>query len=108
MSIFFVIAGFLLLVVGGEFLVRSSVGLSFKLKLSKVVIGMTVVSFATSAPELIVSLQAALDGHPALAIGNVVGSNITNILLVLGLTAFMGSQDIKLNFNIWEGLTWNF
>ncbi len=89
MSIFYVIAGFLLLVVGGEFLVRSSVGLSFKLKLSKVVIGMTVVSFATSAPELIVSLQAALDGYPALAIGNVVGSNIANIALVLGITAII-------------------
>ncbi len=89
MSIFYVITGFLLLVVGGEFLVRSSVGLSFKLKLSKVVIGMTVVSFATSAPELIVSLQAALDGYPALAIGNVVGSNIANIALVLGITAII-------------------
>jgi len=89
MSIFYVIAGFLLLVVGGEFLVRSSVGLSFKLKLSKIVIGMTVVSFATSAPELIVSLQAALDGYPALAIGNVVGSNIANIALVLGITAII-------------------
>ena len=64
MSIFFVTAGLLLLVVGGEFLVRSSVGLSFKLNLSKIVIGMTVVSFATSAPELIVSLNAALEGHP--------------------------------------------
>ncbi len=89
MSIFFVIAGFLLLVVGGEFLVRSSVGLSFKLKLSKIVIGMTVVSFATSAPELIVSIQAALDGYPALSISNVVGSNIANIALVLGLTAII-------------------
>jgi len=98
MSIFFVIAGFLLLVVGGEFLVRSSVGLSFKLKLSKVVIGMTVVSFATSAPELIVSLQAALDGHPALAIGNVVGSNIANIALVLGITAIIFPLAIDKDF----------
>ena len=89
MSIFYLIAGFLLLVVGGEFLVRSSVGLSFKLKLSKIVIGMTVVSFATSAPELIVSLQAALDGHPDLALSNVIGSNIANIALVLGLTAIV-------------------
>jgi len=89
MSIFYLITGFLLLVVGGEFLVRSSVGLSFKLKLSKIVIGMTVVSFATSAPELIVSLQAALDGHPDLALSNVVGSNIANIALVLGFTALV-------------------
>ena len=87
MSIFYIITGFLLLVAGGEFLVRSSVGLSFKLKLSKIVIGMTVVSFATSAPELIVSLQAALNCHPDLALSNVIGSNIANIALVLGITA---------------------
>ena len=89
MSIFFVVSGFLLLVLGGEFLVRAAIGLSFKLKLSKIVIGMTVVSFATSAPELIVSLQAAFDGYPALAIGNVVGSNIANLALVLGITAII-------------------
>ncbi len=88
-SIFFVVVGFLLLVLGGEFLVRAAIGLSFKLKLSKIVIGMTVVSFATSAPELIVSLQAAFDGYPALAIGNVVGSNIANLALVLGITAII-------------------
>ena len=98
MSIFFIIAGFLLLVVGGEFLVRSSVGLSFKLKLSKIVIGMTVVSFATSAPELIVSLQAALDGHPDLALSNVIGSNIANIALVLGLTAIISPLIVDKDF----------
>jgi len=98
MSIFFIITGFLLLVVGGEFLVRSSVGLSFKLKLSKIVIGMTVVSFATSAPELIVSLQAALDGYPALALTNVVGSNIANIALVLGITAIIFPLAIDKDF----------
>ena len=69
MSIFYVLMGLLLLVVGGEFLVRSSVGLSFKLKLSKMVIGLTVVSFATSAPELLVSLQAAYDGLSDIALG---------------------------------------
>lgn len=98
MSIFFLVAGFLLLVVGGEFLVRSSVGLSFKLKLSKIVIGMTVVSFATSAPELIVSLQAALDGHPDLALSNVIGSNIANIALVLGITAIIFPLAIDKDF----------
>jgi len=98
MSIFFIIAGFLLLVVGGEFLVRSSVGLSFKLKLSKIVIGMTVVSFATSAPELIVSLQAAFDGYPALSLTNVVGSNIANIALVLGITAIIFPLAIDKDF----------
>jgi len=90
MSLVLLILGLLLLVVGGEFLVRSSVALSFKLNISKLVIGMTVVSFATSVPELLVSLNAALTGSPAIAINNVVGSNIANIGLVLGITALIG------------------
>ncbi len=89
MNVLLIVIGLVLLVVGGEFLVRASVGLSFKLKLSKLVIGMTVVSFATSAPELLVSLQAALDGVSDIALGNVIGSNIANIGLVLGLTAII-------------------
>lgn len=89
MSVFYVIIGFLLLVVGGDFLVKSSVGLSFKFNLSKLIIGMTVVSFATSAPELLVSIQAAINGSTDLAVANVVGSNIANIALVLGLTALV-------------------
>jgi len=98
LSIFFLIAGLILLVVGGEFLVRSSVGLSFKLKLSKIVIGMTVVSFATSAPELLVSLQAALDGHPDLALSNVIGSNIANVALVLSITAIISPLVVNKDF----------
>jgi len=103
MSIVFLILGFVLLVVGGEFLVRASVALSFKLNISKIVIGMTVVSFATSAPELLVSLQAALSGSPAIAINNVVGSNIANIGLVLGITAVVGTIVIDKSF---YRLTW--
>lgn len=98
MSIVLLILGFVLLVIGGEFLVRSSVALSFKLNISKIVIGMTVVSFATSAPELLVSLQAALTGSPAIAINNVVGSNIANIGLVLGITAVVGSIAVDTSF----------
>ncbi|MBE9489545.1 MAG: calcium/sodium antiporter [Bacteroidetes bacterium] len=98
MSIVLVILGLLLLVVGGEFLVRSSVALSFKFNISKLVIGMTVVSFATSAPELLVSLNAALTGSPAIAINNVVGSNIANIGLVLGITAVIGSIGVDKSF----------
>ncbi len=98
MSIFYIIIGFILLVIGGEFLVRSSVGLSFKLNLSKLIIGMTVVSFATSAPELLVSLQAALNGKPDMAIANVIGSNIANIALVLGLTAIISPLIVDKNF----------
>ena len=98
MSIFYVVVGLILLVTGGEFLVRSSIGLSFKLNISKMVIGMTVVSFATSAPELLVSLQAALDGSPAIAINNVIGSNIANIALVLGITAMIGPISVSKDF----------
>ena len=90
--------GFLLLVIGGEYLVRASVGLSFKLNLSKMVIGLTVVSFATSFPELLVSLNAALQGAPAIAINNVIGSNIANIFLVTfaaGLTSELKSIKVS-------------
>ncbi|WP_406683294.1 calcium/sodium antiporter [Seonamhaeicola sp. MEBiC1930] len=98
MSVLWVILGFILLVVGGEYLVRSSVALSFKFNISKMVIGMTVVSFATSAPELLVSLNAALSGSPAIAINNVVGSNIANIGLVLGVTAMVGAIAVDRSF----------
>ena len=79
-------------------MVRSSVALSFKFNISKMVIGMTVVSFATSAPELLVSLNAALSGSPAIAINNVVGSNIANIALVLGITAMVGAISVGKSF----------
>ncbi|OBQ56445.1 calcium/sodium antiporter [Tamlana sp. s12] len=98
MSIVLVILGFILLVIGGEFLVRSSVALSFKFNISKMVIGMTVVSFATSAPELLVSVQAAFSGSPAIAINNVIGSNIANIGLVLGITALVSAIDVDSSF----------
>ncbi|HEX9825655.1 MAG TPA: calcium/sodium antiporter [Flavobacteriaceae bacterium] len=98
MSIVLVVLGLLLLVVGGEFLVRSSVALSFKLKLSKLVIGMTVVSFATSLPELLVSLHAAINGYSDIALGNIIGSNIANIGLVLGITAFISPLIVDKDF----------
>ncbi|WP_026755523.1 calcium/sodium antiporter [Sediminibacter sp. Hel_I_10] len=98
MSIFWIILGLILLVIGGEFLVRASVALSFKLNISKMVIGMTVVSFATSAPELLVSLNAALAGSPAIALNNVIGSNIANIGLVLGITALVSSISVDRSF----------
>ena len=90
--------GFVLLVIGGDFLVRASVSLSFKLNLSKMVIGLTVVSFATSMPELLVSLKAALQGSPDIAINNVIGSNIANIGLVLGITAICTTIEVDKSF----------
>ena len=79
--------GIALLAYGGELLVKGSVSLALRLQISTLVVGMTVVSFATSAPELLVSLEAALSDHPDISLGNVIGSNIANIGLVLGLTA---------------------
>lgn len=83
------ISGLVILILGGDFLVRSSVKLAIMLRISTLVIGLTVVAFGTSFPELVVSVNAALDGHPDIAIGNVVGSNIANLALVLGLTALI-------------------
>lgn len=98
MSIVFILIGFALLVIGGEYLVRSSVGMSVKLKVSKMVIGLTVVSFATSLPELVVSIEAALRGFSDIALGNVIGSNIANIGLVMGLTALISPIFIDRDF----------
>ena len=98
MNLFFIFFGFLLLVIGGEFIVRSSVALSLKFNISKFVIGMTVVSFATSLPELIVSVNAALNNSPSIAINNVIGSNIANIGLVLGLISVLGNITVDNNF----------
>ena len=77
---------------------RSSVALSFRFNISKMVIGLTVVSFATSAPELLVSIQAALNGFSDIALGNVIGSNIANIGLVLGITAIITPLAIDHDF----------
>lgn len=79
-------------------MLKSAVALSLRLYIPKIVIGMTVVSFATSAPELIVSIKAALDGFPDLSLGNVVGSNIANLGLVLAITVIMGSIDVRKSF----------
>lgn len=79
--------GFVLLLFGAEYLVRGAVSLARRLRVSPMVIGMTVVAYGTTAPELVVSLQAAIDGQPGIAVGNVVGSNIANILLILGTSA---------------------
>lgn len=88
-DILMIVAGLATLVLGGEFLVRGAVALSLRLGLPALIVGLTVVAFGTSAPELIVSVAAVLNGSPDIAMGNVVGSNIANILLVLGLPAII-------------------
>ncbi len=80
-------AGFILLLLGAEFLVRGAVALARRLEVSPMVIGMTIVAYGTTAPELVVSLEAALSDVPGIAVGNVIGSNIANILLILGTAA---------------------
>jgi cation:H+ antiporter len=89
------IGGLITLIVAGEALVRGAVGVALKFNLPTLVIGMTIVSFGTSAPELLVSLKAAVEGHPELSIGNVVGSNIANIALVLGITTMILPITVK-------------
>lgn len=94
MTYIFLVIGFAGLFIGGEFLVRGAVGIARKFGLSPLVIGLTVVGFGTSMPELLVSVQAALGGTPAIAMGNVVGSNIANILLILGVSAVIAPVGI--------------
>ena len=98
MDALFVVLGLVMLIAGGDFLLKGSVDLSLRLSISKILVGMTVVSFVTSAPEFIVSLQSALRGFPDLALGNVVGSNLANLGLVLGITLLIGTLDIRRSF----------
>lgn len=89
MDYIYVVAGLVLLFIGGEGLVRGSVIISKRLGISAILIGVVVVGFGTSAPELLVSVKASLNGQPDIALGNVVGSNIANVLLILGLAAVL-------------------
>lgn len=89
MTFVMLLAGLALLLLSGEFLVRGGVSLAGHFRLSPMVVGLTIVSFGTSAPELVVSLDAAVEGHPAISLGNVIGSNISNLALVLALTVII-------------------
>jgi cation:H+ antiporter len=98
MDAVYIIGGLVLLIFGGDWLLKSAVGFSLFLKIPKIVIGMTIVSFATSAPELIVSLKSALQGHADLAVGNVLGSNIANLGFVLGVTLLLSTISVEKSF----------
>ena len=98
MSFFLILIGFILLILGGNWLLKSAISISLGLKIPKIIIGMTVVSFATSAPELIVSINSAVNGYPDLALGNVIGSNIANLALVLGITLLIAEMDVQKSF----------
>ena len=84
-----ILGGLVLLAVGGELLVRGSVGIAYRMNISPLLAGLTIVGFGTSTPELATSIQAAWAGSPGIALGNVIGSNIANILLILGISAII-------------------
>lgn len=94
-TIIFLLIGLVLLLASGKYLVESSVIIARHFKIPTAIIGLTVVAFGTSAPELLVSIQAAINGHPDMAVGNVMGSNISNILLVLALTTIIFPIPVK-------------
>jgi len=98
-----IIGGLILLFLGGEILVRGAVALAKDLGLSSFIIGLTVVAYGTSSPELVISVQSALDNHPDIALGNVIGSNISNILCVIGLTAIIYPIPIDKKVSSFDG-----
>lgn len=100
-DIIFIVIGLVILIAGAEGLVRGASSLAANLNISALVIGLTVVSFGTSAPELTVNLLAAANGSPDLAVGNVVGSNIGNILLILGICAIIVPLKVK-SSTVWK------
>ena len=102
-SIIFLLLGLVLLIIGGDLLVRGAVSFANIFRVPSFLIGVTVVSFGTSAPELMVSIQAALDNVADIAIGNVMGSNIANIALVLGISVII--KPINVNPNTYR-LSW--
>ena len=89
------ILGLVALIAGGELLVRGAVAAATRLGISPMIIGVTLVGFGTSTPELVTSIQAALDGVPGIAVGNVIGSNIANVLLILGVAAVLAPVAVK-------------
>lgn len=110
MDYLYLAIGVLLLLYGGDWLVKASIDIALRAKISLLVVGMTVVSFATSAPELLVSIKAGMEGYQDIAFGNVVGSNIANIALILGLTAMIypmtvARKTIRLDYWVMVGVT---
>jgi cation:H+ antiporter len=107
-NIFLLIIGLFVLIIGGDFLVRGASSIALRAHISPLVVGLTIVAFGTSAPELLISINAALAGSPDMTMGNVVGSNICNLALVLGITALIGpikvnSDSIKIDWPVTMG-----
>jgi cation:H+ antiporter len=95
LNIILLVIGLVILIVGGDFLVRGASRIAIRFHISPLVIGLTIVAFGTSAPELLIALKSALAGSPDLTMGNIVGSNICNLALVLGVAAIIGSIRVK-------------
>ena len=107
-NLFLLVVGLVVLILGGELLVRGATSLALRIKISPLVVGLTIVAFGTSAPELFISIKSALSGSPDIAIGNVVGSNICNLALILGLTAIItpipvGRSSIRVDWPVAMG-----
>lgn len=100
LAIILLIVGLAILVFGADYLVKGAASLSRRMKIPTIVVGLTVVAFGTSAPELIVNIMSALNGTADIALGNIIGSNITNILLILGLAALF------VNLSVQKGTAW--
>jgi cation:H+ antiporter len=98
MNALLLVGGLSLLLLGGDWLLKAAVATAARWRVPKVVVGMTVVSFATSLPELITSIRAALEGYPDLSLGNVVGSNVANLGFVLGIILLFGRIQVQKSF----------
>jgi len=97
LNILILIVGLIILILGGDFLVKGSSSIALRLKISPLVVGLTIVAFGTSTPELLISIKSALSGSPDLAMGNVIGSNICNLALVLGISAIISPIFVQKN-----------
>ncbi len=110
LTIALLVVGLVVLIAGGDYLVKGSSSIALRLHLSPLVVGLTIVAFGTSAPELLISIQAALRGSPDIAMGNVIGSNICNLALVLGITAIIypvkvSSNSLKVDWPVTMGVS---
>ena len=108
LDLLFLFLGLVTLILGGDFLVRGASNIALKASISPLVVGLTIVAFGTSAPELFISVKSALAGSPDLTMGNVIGSNICNLALVLGVTAIISpitvqSSSIKIDWPMTMG-----
>ena len=102
LNLFYLVAGFLLLIKGADWFVEGTSGIAAKLGIPQIVIGLTIVALGTSAPEAAVSITAALNQNAGITVGNVLGSNILNILLILGITSLISPIPVKKNTVIYE------